>query len=405
MINGTLLNKVLTAMTKALTANVSDKDIVTVAVGTDTLTITSSLMSVSITMAGMIGNEQHEFCLSCSQFKQAIRGIKTITLDLSDDKNMLLIGDTTKTVSAILIGSTATAFPTIDGMTNHHEYLVNSIRFHRSWSLACSTISIPSKKYTFNEGLCTMLIEHDGVDVRLVSADYHRLTIATGFTEKDFNNVKPIEETSEEPVSALALNIPYQSCSFINELLKVDRKNVLMSVRMQTVDGIDYMQIESGDITCTVKGITVNRFPQYKQVIPRDGLVATISFSDSSFSDSILQPIKQLWDNRPALTHDKTGKQKKTDMRLTFDLSRSRSIIRITNKRDSSREISPALDASSFLRFESGDNALFILNYSYLVTLLEASKDTTLTMEYRDRSNVLMFQDGQGNTTLIMPVY
>lgn len=392
MINGTLLNRVLTAITAITKA--SDRDMVTVTLSDNELTITSSLLSVSMPMTG---NDQYTFSLNCSQFRQVTKGIKTLVLDLSDDRTMLLIGDTTRTIGSIVISDAVTTFPKSFGNVHDYGYLTNSIRLRRSWALACSTISVPGRRYSADDGLCTMLIEHDATDIRLVSTDGYRLTVASGFTEtegdatlrKDFHNVN----------EANGFYLPYHSSLAVNELLKVNSQNVLTAITINGVNGVDYMQIDSGDITITVMGITVNRFPQYRQVIPRDGLVSTITFSDS-----ILQPIKRLWDNRSVLTDGKKGILRKQDIRLSFELIKAKSTqstIRITSRWDNT-DIAPALDATSFLRFELGDNACFILDYTYLVTMLEAMKD--VRMNYRDSLKALTFHDTQGNMTLIMPM-
>jgi len=377
MINGILLHRVLQAITK-----VSDFDMVTVKLSQETLTITSSLLSVSMPMAG---NERfEEFCLSCSQFKQVVKGLKTVTLGFYDDRSNLLVGDTTRTIGTVLIGGAVTVLPTIN---DYHEYLTISSKFRRSWSLATSTIT-PPVKYPEDDGLCTMLVEHDSTDVKLDSTDGYRLTVGVGFTD-----------TIAEAEATKTLNIPYRSCLAVNELLKLNHKGtVFTSVCIQTVDGVDYMRIESGDITITAKGMIVNRFPRYEDAMPKGDPISTVSLSSS-----ILQPLKQLWDNRSVLTHEKRGKLRKQDMRLSFNLSKTGSTIRITNRWDTEQEVSPVLDASCFLKFEVGENACFILDYTYVVIMLEGSKGD-LTMEYKDRLKGLTFQDGQGNLTLIMPM-
>ena len=390
MINGTLLNRVLTAITAITKA--SDRDMVTVTLSDNELTITSSLLSVSMPMTG---NDQYTFSLNCSQFRQVTKGIKTLVLDLSDDRTMLLIGDTTRTIGSIVISDAVTTFPKSFGNVHDYGYLTNSIRLRRSWALACSTISVPGRRYSADDGLCTMLIEHDATAIRLVSTDGYRLTVASGFTEADPTLSKSLENVNETKT----LYLPYHSSLAVNELLTLNSQNVLTAITINRVNGVDYMQIDSGDITITVMGITVNRFPQYRQVIPRDGLVSTITFSDS-----ILQPIKRLWDNRSVLTDGKKGILRKQDIRLSFELIKAKSTqstIRITS-RWNNQEISPALDATSFLRFELGDNACFILDYTYLVTMLEAMKD--VRMNYRDSLKALTFHDTQGNMTLIMPM-
>lgn len=390
MINGTLLNRVLTAITAITKA--SDRDMVTVTLSDNELTITSSLLSVSMPMTG---NDQYTFSLNCSQFRQVTKGIKTLVLDLSDDRTMLLIGDTTRTIGSIVISDAVTTFPKSFGNVHDYGYLTNSIRLRRSWALACSTISVPGRRYSADDGLCTMLIEHDATAIRLVSTDGYRLTVASGFTEADPTLSKSLENVNETKT----LYLPYHSSLAVNELLTLNSQNVLTAITINGVNGVDYMQIESGDITITVNGITVNRFPQYKQVIPRGGLVSTISFSDS-----ILQPIKRLWDNRSVLTDGKKGILRKQDVKLSFELIKAKSVkstIRITS-RWNNQEISPALDATSFLQFELGDNACFILDYTYLVTMLEAMKD--VRMNYRDSLKALTFHDIQGNLTLIMPM-
>lgn len=393
MINGTLLNRVLTAITAITKA--SDRDMVTVTLSDNELTITSGLLSVSMPM----DEQQHvtdiTFDLNCAQFKQVIKGIKRVTLDLSDDRTMLLIGDTTRTIGSIVISDAVTTFPKSFGNVHDYGYLTNSIRLRRSWALACSTISVPGRRYSADDGLCTMLIEHDATDIRLVSTDGYRLTVASGFTEADPTLSKSLENVNETKT----LYLPYHSSLAVNELLTLNSQNVLTAITINRVNGVDYMQIDSGDITITVMGITVNRFPQYRQVIPRDGLVSTITFSDS-----ILQPIKRLWDNRSVLTDGKKGILRKQDVKLSFELIKAKSVtstIRITS-RWNNQEISPALDATSFLRFELGDNACFILDYTYLVTMLEAMKD--VRMNYRDSLKALTFHDTQGNMTLIMPM-
>lgn len=390
-INGTLLNRVLTAIT-AITK--SDGDMVTVTLSDNELTITSGLLSVSMPM---MGNEEHMFSLNCSQLRQVIKGIKSVTLDLSDDRTMLLIGDTTRTIGSIVISDAVTTFPKSFGNVHDYGYLTNSIRLRRSWALACSTVSVPGRRYSADDGLCTMLIEHDGIQLRLVSTDGYRLTVASGFTETEGD--RTLRKDLRNVTETNSLYLPYHSSLAVNELLKLNSQNVLTAITINGVNGVDYMQIESGDITITVKGITVNRFPQYKQVIPRDGLVSTISFSDS-----ILQPIKRLWDNRSVLTDGKKGILRKQDIRLNFELIKAKSVkstIRITSRWDNT-DISPALDATSFLRFELGDNAAFILDYSYMVTMLEVMTD--VTMNYRDSLKALTFHDTQGNMTLIMPM-
>jgi len=231
------------------------------------------------------------------------------------------------------------------------------------------------------------MIEHDSRVIKLVSTDGYRLTVGTGFTE-----------IMAEAHETKAVYIPQKTSLAVHQLLKREKANVLTGVNIETIGGVDYLQIEAGEITITVKGIQVIRFPKYRDVFPKAQPLSTITISKG-----ILQAIKRLWENRSVLSHEKRGKLRKQDMRLTFSLSHSGSFIRITNRWDSDQEISPTLNASQYLQFEAGDNAYFVLDYSFLMDAMEAIKDD-LTLNYWDRLKPVTLTDAQGNLALIMPM-
>lgn len=377
-IDGTLLTTVLQAIGKA-----TNYENITINLGSEAATLTSDALSVSMPVPEHQDN--FEFSVNWKLIAQVIKGLKTVTLTFSDDKTMLLIGDTSQTIGMLPIGTDVTAFPALE--SNVH-FLNNTSKFFRSFTIALSTISIPGVKYHADDGLTTILVEYNAQNMNMVSTDGHRLTLATGFTE--------VITADEEQKS---LNIPYKTCLAVHQLLKQQQKEkrVFTVLKPATFKGVDYLQIEAGELVMTAKCVPVVRFPQYRNVLPRVEPIAIVNIDAS-----ILKPIKRLWENRMALVDNK-GKIKKQDLHLTFALSSSKSTITITSRHDHEQLIAQPLDATMFLQFQTGADALFVVDYCYFVTMLDAAS-SNLMMKFYGSIKPLTFHDTQGNLSLLMPM-